>query len=329
MTSTVVSLIICTRNRADHLRETLEAMGAIHVPPHLSTELLVVDNGSTDNTAEIVRSCTLPNMPVVYEFAPQRGKAHAHNTGMEAAKGDIFLWTDDDVRPPQDWIAAMCEPIISGKADAVAGKVKMAPHLERPWMTRTHYDRLSDTRFMPEDFGSMIGANMAFHRRVREKVPVFDTELGPGALGFMDDSLYAFQIVKAGYRLVAAPSVVVDHHFEESRLLRGAWLQHGEATARSEAYVRCHWLQEPVPLPYLQWAVWQGALWGYRMIFRPSPADAEGCDRREIRLVQNAAYFRHYLKERKRPLQYAPRGLEKQGAAEAAPSQTRQRTLIR
>ena len=200
-----VSIIITTYNRAAQLSQTLDALDCIQVPDTYQVELIVVDNRSTDDTAQVIRERKLPNMAVQGIYEPNPGQSHARNTGMAAAKGDIFLWTDDDVRPPKDWITAMCAPLLAGETQGVAGKIRMAAYLERPWMTRTHYDRLSDTRFMAADFGSMIGANMGFSREVLEKVPAFDPELGPGALGFMDDSLFALQMKAAGFHLKALP----------------------------------------------------------------------------------------------------------------------------
>lgn len=306
-----VSIIIITRNRADHLQKTLESIARLKVLPTLATELVVVDNASTDETANVIRSCTLPNMILKYVHEPKPGKSNAINTGMAAARGDIFLWTDDDMRLPEEWIAMMCDPILTDKADGVSGKIRLAPHLERDWMTRTHYDRLADTRFMPEDFGTMIGANMAFSRRVLEKVPAFDPELGPGALGFEDDTLFSLQMRAAGFRIVALPSAIVEHHIEPLRLRRKAWLRHGEANGRALAYIRYHWEQEPVKFPRLKMLGWQIALGCFRVLYRPVGPDEEGCDRREIRMIQNKSFLDQYLKERKKKPKYTKRGLIK------------------
>lgn len=218
---------------------------------------------------------------------------------MAIAKGDIFLWTDDDVRPPQNWISEMCLPILRGEAMGVSGKIRTAPHLERDWMTRTHYDRLSDTRFMPEDFGSMIGANMAFHRDVLQKVPEFDTNLGPGKFGFMDDTLFSYHMIEAGYMIAVLPQVSVEHHFDASRLQRRSWLRHGESSGKSLAYVYHHWGHKMIKLPLLQLLVWKCALALFRLVRPAQDLNSEGCHRYEIRMVQNISFIKQYLVERK------------------------------
>ena len=301
---TTVSIIITTHNRAAHLGLTLEAMAQLTVPDDYEAELLVVDNGSTDETAQVVSSAKLDNMNLVYLYEARRGKTTACNSAIAQAKGEILLWTDDDVRLPKDWIASMCRPILQGEAKGVSGKIRSAPHLERDWMTRTHYDRLSDTRFMPEDFGSMIGANMAFHRDVLQKVPGFDTELGPGKLGAMEETLFSYQMLQEGYQIVSLPQVSVDHHFDSSRLQRKAWLNNGEMSGKSQAYVYYHWHHQVMRLPILQLLFWTGALMLYRLSRPAVDLNSEGCHRFEIRLVQNISFIKQYLIERKRPRNY-------------------------
>jgi glycosyltransferase involved in cell wall biosynthesis len=164
-----VSIIICTCNRAAFLRETLAALGELHVPSEYSCEVLLLDNASTDDTARVVQECALPNMALRYILEPQRGKCRALNRGLEAAGGDIILFTDDDVRPPRDWVAGMCAPIAGGEMVA-AGGVRIAPHLQRPWMQELHRIWMASTEHLTRDAPeSAVGANFAFSRRVLEK----------------------------------------------------------------------------------------------------------------------------------------------------------------
>ena len=108
--------------------------------------------------------------------------SYARNTGMAAARGEVLLWTDDDVRPGRTWIEAMCRPILDRRADAVAGRIKLPDYLERPWLRPWHRVCLAVDAPTTGDF-DLIGANMAFARRVLEKVPAFDVEIGVGAWG--------------------------------------------------------------------------------------------------------------------------------------------------
>ena len=255
MASFVVSIIVCTYNRADSLRETLRAIAGCAVPADVSTELLVIDNRSTDHTRQVVEEATLPQMTVRYLFEPVVGQCQSRNRGLREARGEVFLFTDDDVRPPVDWITQMCGLILRGEADAVAGGIRIAPELERPWFNQGLFrTRLASTdQLDARNPGTMVGANMAFARRVLEKVECFDVALGPGVLGYEDDALFAHQLLRAGYRLQPRLDVTVEHHFDVSRLDRTSMLLVAQRAGRSLAYVWHHWEHRRLRWPLLRW----------------------------------------------------------------------------
>jgi len=105
------------------LEQTLWSIGRCRVPADVAAELLVVDNASTDDTAGVLNQTKLPNMPLRMLRRTRRGKSRACNRALAEARGDFFLFTDDDVRIPADWIEGMCRPLIDGSAEAVAGGV--------------------------------------------------------------------------------------------------------------------------------------------------------------------------------------------------------------
>ena len=133
-----VSVIICTHNHAESLRETLRAINQVRVPQGMTAELIIVDNGSNDHTRELVDSIRLPYINLRYVNELRRGLFLCAKYRYLETCGAIILFTDDDVRPPANWIEEMCAPILSGEADAVAGGVKLAPELLRPWMAVCH-----------------------------------------------------------------------------------------------------------------------------------------------------------------------------------------------
>ena len=276
-----------------------------------------MDNGSTDNTAEVVQQCQLPNMPVRYVHEPRRGKGYAYNTGMAAAHGNVFLFTDDDVRPPRNWIVGMCGPIMRGEADAVAGAVKLAPHLERLWMQSIHRNWLATTTLgQKKEAGGLVGANMAFAKRVLEKVPTFDPELGPGGLGFFDETLFSWQLMQAGFRVIAAPGEVAEHHCGEERLRQASYYQTAEKMGRSTAYVAHHWLHARVTLPYLRLLRWHAQFRASQWKNRQG-AQIEGGSTQELTALEKIYFYRQHLIERKRPRNYEKRGLIKHNGTDA------------
>ena len=328
-----VSILLCTRNRAAFLRETLSSLAGVQVPDGLSCELLVIDNGSTDDTAQVVQDAFLPQMPLRYIVEARRGQAHARNTGMAEARGQFFLWTDDDVRPPADWIPRMLAPLLSGTADGVAGGIRMAPHLRRPWMEPFHHSLLASTeQLAAPELSVMLGANMAFRRDVLRTVPAYDPELGPGALGFYDDSLFSMQITRAGLTILSALDVTVEHHFDPSRLTRASFLHTARAVGRSQAYMAWHWyhgtLEEDAatfPLSSLAapgWPILRIALevakWRVR---RPTKwRIGEGGATWEMDKVRQIAFYQQYLRERERPRRYDRLGLRLREPAPARDS---------
>src|SRR5436305_12815676 len=139
------SILITTRNRAQSLRATLAALDAINVPNDMTAEVLVIDNGSSDETQVVTANARLRNMTVRYISEPRTGQCFARNAGVAAARGEVVVFTVDDVRASADWLRLMCGPILAGEADAVGGAVRLAPHLRRPWMQTMHLSMLAST----------------------------------------------------------------------------------------------------------------------------------------------------------------------------------------
>jgi len=304
-----VSVILCTCNRAEHLRHTLDAIGRLSVPAGYECSLTVVDNASTDGTAALVKSFDLGNMPLFYVLEPQRGLAHAMNAGATSTGGDILLYTDDDVHPPSDWLQGMCGPISSGEADAVAGGIKMAPHLSRPWIKKEHVGWLASTEFLPENARTpLIGASMAFSRRVLERVPLFDTEVRQGM-----DSLFSYQLEKAGYRVAMALGTVAEHHLQPERLSRESFLVMAKRRGEQNAYLSRHWSHGEPRCPYLTLARAWAALWARRLLHFREWATSLTVPAWELRLLETWHTSLSYLAERHVPRKYEKFGLVKRG----------------
>jgi len=311
----IVSIVICTRNHASALRPTLESLSAVHIPEDLSTELIIADNGSTDNTVQVVAEATpwLKNLTggVHRVEAPDPGQCYARNAGIAAARGKIIVFTDDDLRFPTDWIEGICRPILMGDADAVVGGVRLAPHLERPWMSPDHRTWLACTDRIQTESPWLVGANFAFSQHVLTKVPSFDTELGPGRLGFGDDTLFGEQLREAGYKIVARLDTVVEHHCDADRLLRSSYLSSAEKMGRSLAYRAYHWYHEEQPSPGRQRLRNQILLALRRLTRRRDMQAHEGMPFWEMHYVQFCHFYDQWEKEAQRPRLYERRGLVK------------------
>lgn len=306
----LATIIICTRNRAADLEKTLKAMQQVRLPDQSTAELLVVDNGSNDDTAAIAQGCHLPQFQVRLISEPRPGQVHARNTGLAAARGDIIIFTDDDVRPSPGWLEGMTAPIVSGQADAAVGRITMAPHLRRPWMEPMLVAWMAVNEGATDGNPDVMqGANMAFSREVLRDVPEFDPELGPGALGFRDDTLFSLQIRRAGRRIVGAWEAKVEHHFHADRVSRASMLKRAEFEGRSEAYVRYHWEHEEFALPILRIAKRRLELQAHRALQANDCRD--GMKTKEAVLMEVIYCLKQFLVERKRPRNYEQFGLRK------------------
>lgn len=237
-----VSIIINTRNRARDLEQTLVALGRLEVPADLETELLVVDNGSADHTPAVVQNCALPALHVRYVREEQPGLSHARNAGLHQSSGEVILFTDDDVRPPAGWLMEMSAPLLSKCADAIVGGVRLAPSLHPKRLGLFERSWLADTCVLEAGRSVYLtGANFGFHRCVLDKVPAFDPELGAGALGFCEDTLFSLQLREAGYRFASAFETVIEHCPAPERALPASMEVRADKGGQAQAYLFHHW----------------------------------------------------------------------------------------
>ena len=98
-----VTVAICTWNRADMLRQTLEQMERLAVPSGATWELLVVNNHSTDATDQVIAAFE-QRLPVRRLYEAEPGLSNARNAAIREAGGEYIIWTDDDVLVSEDWL---------------------------------------------------------------------------------------------------------------------------------------------------------------------------------------------------------------------------------
>lgn len=285
--------------------QTLHAIDRNRCGDAYNVELIVVDNASADETAEVVKGFRSSHMNVRYIYESRKGKSVCLNRALSEARASIILLTDDDVRPHEEWIPTMCAPILEGKADAVAGAIHIAPHLRRKWMEDFHRNYLGSTDAMdPDGMDIMIGANCAFSRKVIDQVGAFDPELGPGALGFCEDILFSRRLLNAGYRLTAVFDHPATHHFDPSRLSRRSFVQRAEAEGRSCAYIAHHWEHREIRFAFIRMCSAFVRLQVRRRLPGAGWPDKEGVAGWEFVSVSRLAFLQQYMRERRRVRHY-------------------------
>ena len=311
----LISIILCTHDRAKDLQATLRSLDGVMIPEGCECELLLVDNASADDTPQVIAAARMTNMIVRRLREPKAGKSRAGNLGLTEARGDIFVFTDDDLRYPPDWLKAMSGPLRDGRCDAVTGAMRLAPHLERPWMGPMHRLWLAAPPEEAANKINLVGANMAIRREVLRRVPGFDPELGPGARGFGDDTLFGHQLLEAGYTIGTVP-LRTEHHFLPERLSRASFLDHAKKLGLSGAYTAHHWEHFQMRLPRLHLArkMVQLALW--RRTHPAATAQAEGMHPGEMHHLRSLHLYGSSLVESRRPRNYQRHGLVKISAEE-------------
>lgn len=231
-----VSILIATRDRRDDLKDMLAHLADADVPSGWRVEILIIDNGSSDDTKAVALAARLERLEGRYLFEPRKGKSHAYRAGVAAARGKALLFTDDDVHVPANWIEAMCSPLLSGSADAVQGGVKIAAHLDRPWLKgllRTWVASVESHERPP----GLVGANMASNRKALAAAGPFDLRLGPGASGYFEDTVFGWAVERAGLNIIYLPDVAVEHNFDPDRLRLSAFMGAAKRMAASRAIV--------------------------------------------------------------------------------------------
>ncbi len=263
-----ITVIVCTRNGSAHLRKRFATVVAAVRQASHACELLVVDNGSTDDSADVVRSLA-PEAQVVSEPAP--GLARARNAGVRAAHGRAILFTDDDVEPPTGWVDAMADPLLTGTADVVAGGIRVDDSLRQPWMSSWLLAQFADHPRPGQDDAFLVGANFGATRSVLVDLP-FDEHLGAPPYQREEDAFFWVQAKERGLRIRGVDGPPAVHYFDASRLTTPALIALAETMGRCEAFVWYHWLHGHAPALRLKRLVYRTRCWwqGQRPAEHPS-----------------------------------------------------------
>jgi hypothetical protein len=206
-----VSLIIATRDRCQQLQRCLDAV--IRLKFERPWELIVVDNGSTDETAQVIEKFR-GSAPVKVRsvLQPQPGLGNAHNAGVAIALGKIVAFTDDDCYPEPDLLRCIWSAFQDSAVGYITGRIILHDRSDHPI---TINESTTPVTFPGRSFlgiGAVAGANMAFRREVLLEVGGFDPLFGPGSLFNAEELDAASRASAAGWRGEYRPDVVVRHH---------------------------------------------------------------------------------------------------------------------
>lgn len=204
VTSRRVSVVVPVYNDARAVRETVEHLLRQSLPAH---EIVVVDDGSTDETPEVLKRF---GDRIILLSKPNGGPASARNCGVAAASGDLVAFTDSDCLPQEDWLAELVKGFDGGgdEVGGVGGVIRRAD----PGLLSEYADVLGL-------LGPVIGgdgkphifatANVCFPRSVLLEANLFDEHFTkPGG----EDVALCYKIRDLGYEFRLAEETLVLHH---------------------------------------------------------------------------------------------------------------------
>jgi glycosyltransferase involved in cell wall biosynthesis len=233
-----LSLIICTRNRAAQLAATLQSLTKLRSP--VPWELVIVDNGSTDETQEVIKGhAKSRRLKTVME--PRAGLGRARNKGWAASQGDIVAFTDDDCYPADDFLFSIVDCFAEqARLGFIGGRVLLHdPEDYRITIQeRSQRHDLTPGDFLPD--GLIHGANFAFRRAAIASVDGFDERFGAGALfSCAEDVDILARMLARGWEGAYDPRPLVYHHHRRRTEAEALRLMEQYDRGRGAYYTKC------------------------------------------------------------------------------------------
>ena len=192
----------------------------------LEVEVIVVDDGSTDNTADVAASA---GAKVIRQH--NSGPASARNTGWKSAKGSLICFTDADCIPSPDWMVNLLEGFTDMTVGAVAGSYDIAN--DNSWLARcVHQEIIERHSRMGSSIRAFGSYNVAIPRYVLEATGGFDPSYRTAS---GEDNDLSYRIIQKGWRIAFRPQAKVAHHHPE-RLWRYLKEQYRHGFWRAKLY---------------------------------------------------------------------------------------------
>jgi GT2 family glycosyltransferase len=242
------SLVICTYNRADQLRDALRTALEQETDDLFTYEVLVVDNNSADHTRAVVESFLVEGRPNLrYLSEPRQGKSFALNLALSELSGEHYTIVDDDFLLPRRWLLGIRDGLLR-HPDAAFVSGKVLPHWSSPppeWLTEQHWSAIAMADFGEAEFRATAGHRICllactFDTEAVKAVGGYDTRLGVsgGQIGGVEDLDILTRLWAVGREGVYLPSVAFRHRVEPERLTKRYHRRWHRGHGRSHAIMR-------------------------------------------------------------------------------------------
>jgi glucosyl-dolichyl phosphate glucuronosyltransferase len=244
----MITVILCTFNRCRDLEKALASVAASEVTESVQWEVLITDNNSNDRTPEVADEfCRRYPGRFRYLFEPQPGKAHALNSAVREAQGEILAFMDDDASVEPTWLENLTSAFQNARWAGAGGRIVLQwPSALPQWLSiegpysRHPFPGFDQGSEAKEITSPLFGANMAFRKSMFEKYGAFRTDLGPSPNRDIpppsEDTEFGRRLIAAGERLWYQPSAVVHHPIAQTRIntdyFLSWWFDMGRAEIR-------------------------------------------------------------------------------------------------
>jgi GT2 family glycosyltransferase len=234
-----ISVVVCSYNGSKTIRDCMEGLLAVEYPDF---EVIVVNDGSTDGTAEIVRE---------YGFrlitTKNHGLSSARNTGMNAASGEIVAYLDDDAYPDPDWLTYLAAAFMKSRHAAIGGP-NIPPQGDGAIAECVANAPGGPVHVLISDLEAehIPGCNMAFRKTALLEIGGFD----PAFRAAGDDVDVCWRLQEKGFSLGFSPAAVVWHHRRNS--LVAYWKQQ-VGYGKAEALLEKKWPEKYNAAGHLTW----------------------------------------------------------------------------
>jgi len=272
MASPLISAIICTHNREQYLGAAIDSLLAQSMKAYGadSYEIIVVDNASTDSTAEIVQSRIAPldvpqpevaktevikitaetvSHPILqYVYESTLGLSAARNTGATVAKGEIVAYLDDDAEASECWLASLLSTFEQNEKIAIAGgKVTLIwpPNAQPPsWLSADlasglgAYDLGDQMVYIHQPSLTPRGLNYALRKSFLQEAGGFDLKLGRVGKNLLsnEEQQMTRMALDSGWQVAYVPSAIAAHNVAPARMKPGWFLSRSWWQGISESY---------------------------------------------------------------------------------------------
>ena len=225
-----LDVIVPTYNRQNLLARTLESLLVADVPKDFSVSITVVDNNSTDQTAQVVEQY-IPRFSgrLKYLFEKRQGRSSALNAGIAATTGDLVGMIDDDEEIDRSWYVRVREAFTKSELDFIGG-----PYIPRwavpppAWLRDQNSGVIGIVNGGPESYSYgttdslLVGGNAVLTRSILQKIGGYSLELGrQGRRPLADEDTDMYQrLLAAGAKGVYMPDLIIYHYIHPERLTK-------------------------------------------------------------------------------------------------------------